>query len=132
MFKFLKNIYKNYKIKHAKFKITPKGQCLMKYLENQNNNIKQDKIQAYDDIINRICENLNESCLEREKEYLHNNINIKTLKVKVISEPESKLSWYYNSIGKVFDVYNYDKNSYSLIGKDFGFLIQKNDAIIID
>ena len=41
------------------------------------------------------------------------------------------LIWYSDSVGKIFNVYNYDRNSYTLIGKDFGFLINKSNAVLI-
>lgn len=54
------------------------------------------------------------------------------MKVMVLKNPENKSSWYYNKIGRIFDVSDYDRNHYKLkFTKEENF-IHKSNAVDVN
>ena len=49
---YFKQLYFEYKLRNIK--LTPKGEYFLRYLENDANGIEQDKIQEYEDIVDRL------------------------------------------------------------------------------
>lgn len=121
---YIRNIFNKSNI-HT-ITLTPKGISFFKYLKEKEINEDIKPIEAYDKFFDEFDAYMTENCLKLEKEFLKNNSN-KILNIKIINSNK----WYRDYVNKTFDVYDYNKNNYSLIGKCFGYLIKKEDCIVL-
>lgn len=102
----------------------------MNYILDDNPN--KQKIEAYEEAMERITKEFNEFALNEEKKFLNRKKNIKKYIVLIVDNSLGEYCWYADEIGNMYEVYDYNRKQYILTGENFGLCIQKKDAEIIE